>query len=51
MGVTYIGNYAWSNVNVTVDVKIEGSAGVFVALRYLCKPNFLEVGGIKLFTF
>ena len=35
MAVSYIGNYNWSHVNATVSVKIEGTDGVFVALRYL----------------
>ena len=32
-GVSVIGDYNWSSVNVSVSAKIEETAGVFVALR------------------
>ena len=31
--VTLVGDYTWSDINVTIDVKAEGTNGVFVALR------------------
>nr|XP_039272955.1 galactocerebrosidase-like [Styela clava] len=31
--ITLIGNHSWTHMNVTVDVKLEDSSGVFVAAR------------------
>lgn len=31
--ITVIGNHAWSNVNITVDVKLENSPSVFISAR------------------
>ena len=32
-GITVIGNYEWSAINVSVSAKIENVDGVFIALR------------------